>query len=598
MKAIILAGGFGSRLEDVLKDLPKPMAPVLGKPFLEHQIQFLKEQGVTDVILALHHMSEKIKSYFGNGLRLGVDITYSEEDTPLGTAGAIKKAQKYLDELFIVLNGDSYADIDIKKLIEAHKAKKSMVTIGLVKSKDASHFGNVVFDGERITDFIEKPDSNNAIINTGYYVFDPKIFDFIEADKKVSLEQEILPKLARVGLVYGYIHEGYFMDIGRPETYKQFKQDSLHSILIKSNNSVGYSMSKLNRTGAGILLVVDENKKLLGVLTDNIVDKFLLSGGRVEDAVSRAMVTDPTVAKTTDSESKIMEMLFQGIGRLPVLDENGVVCSVEFRTEKIKSTSFPVVRGRAPLRVSFAGGGTDIPYYFEKYGGVVVNATINKYCYATIIKRADSKIIINSDFDEEAVFDSRREMKYNGKFNLIKAIINIMKPDFGFEIYIHNDIPPGRGLGSSASMAVLIVSLLSYLQDIHYDDYSISEIAYRAERDELGIKGGWQDQYAAITGGFNYMEFGSSKNLIYPLRLKPEVVNELSAHLTLCYVGGSHFSGDIHTEQEKNFTINEEQAALNLNELKQLAIKVKDCLLTNELEEIGRILHESWKTKN
>jgi len=156
MKAIILAGGFGTRLKEILKDTPKPMALVLGKPFLEHQIRFLKEQGITDIIIAVHHMSDKIKSYFGNGLRFGVDITYSEEETPLGTAGAIKKAQKYLDDTFLVINGDSYSDIDLSKLLEFHKSKNSKFTLALTKTKEAEHYGSIILDGSKILDFREK----------------------------------------------------------------------------------------------------------------------------------------------------------------------------------------------------------------------------------------------------------------------------------------------------------------------------------------------------------------------------------------------------------------------------------------------------------
>src|SRR3989344_8926228 len=144
MKAIILAGGFGTRLKDVLGDVPKPMAFVAGKPFLEYQIRLLKEQGINEIILAVHHMSDKIKSYFGNGLRLGVDLIYSEEEIPLGTAGAIKKAQKYLDDTFLVLNGDSYCPLDLQDLIRFHKSKKSDCTLSLVKSKEAQHYGSLI----------------------------------------------------------------------------------------------------------------------------------------------------------------------------------------------------------------------------------------------------------------------------------------------------------------------------------------------------------------------------------------------------------------------------------------------------------------------
>jgi D-glycero-alpha-D-manno-heptose-7-phosphate kinase len=135
------------------------------------------------------------------------------------------------------------------------------------------------------------------------------------------------------------------------------------------------------------------------------------------------------------------------------------------------------------------------------------------------------------------------------------------------------------------------------LQDLDYDEYKIADIAYRAERDELKIKGGWQDQYAAVMGGFNFMEFNKEKNLIYPLKIKPEIVHEFNSHLTLCYVGESHFSSELHAKQEANFSLNEDEMARSLNELKELAAKIKDSLLLNDLENIGKLMHESWVNK-
>src|SRR3989338_1933603 len=148
MKALIRVGGFGTRLKSVSGDVPKPMVPIAGKPFLEHQINFLKDQGVNEIILAVHHMSNKIKSYFGSGLRWNVDITYSEEDIPLGTAGAIKNAQKYINDTFIVLNGDSFSNINIKEMIEFHKIKKGIGSISLISNQNPDQYGSVVLNDD------------------------------------------------------------------------------------------------------------------------------------------------------------------------------------------------------------------------------------------------------------------------------------------------------------------------------------------------------------------------------------------------------------------------------------------------------------------
>ncbi len=599
MKALILAGGFGKRLRIAISDVPKPMAPIAGKPFLEHQIRHLKEQGVEDIILCIHYMADKIKSYFGDGKKIGVNITYSEEENPLGTGGAIKLAQKYIGDTFIVLNGDTYSKIDIKDLMEFHRSRNSKFTMCLTTSKNALASGNVIVEGDRIKNFVEKQDIGTDLINSGVYVLEPEIFDYIEMGKNVSLEREVFPKLAENKLLYGYKYNGYFIDIGLPETYSQFKRDIIQSGYMKKENTVRDALRKINTSGVNLALVVDSDEKLLGIINERVINEYIFKGGNLDEPVERIMIKDPLTVGVKDDKNKVYETLLMSATHVPVLDDEGRVVDVEFYSEKLKIENFPILRGRAPLRIGFAGGGTDIKYYFEKFGGVVINATIDKYCNATIIKRADKKIVIDSDTTDQkdVIVESIGQLKYDGSFDLIKAIINVMKPDFGFELYLHNDIPPGRGLGSSASLAVLIISLISQLKGVKYDDYKIAELAYKAEREELGINGGWQDQYASVTGGFNFMEFSKDKTLIYPLRLKEEVINELNSHLLLCYVGKSHSSGEIHKNQQEKFEKNEDEIITNLGKLKEIAIEIRDSLLTNRLDKIGALLHESWQNK-
>ncbi|MEK6855124.1 MAG: sugar phosphate nucleotidyltransferase [Nanoarchaeota archaeon] len=597
MKAIILAGGFGTRLRPVVSDVPKPMASIAGKPFLEHQIRFLKENGIREIIIAVHHMANKIKSYFGNGQRWGVDITYSEEEIPLGTGGAIKKAERYIDNSFLVLNGDTYSNLNLHEFIDFHKSKRSKASIAITKSSDGGNYGVISINEGKIVDFMEKKGEGEALVNSGVYLFEPEIFSYIEPEKNVSLEREIFPKLLKEKLLWGYEHEGYFIDIGRPETYFQFKQNFLDSITLKESDSVREAIKRISKNGVDLILVSDEKKKLLGVFNDRLMKEYMLKGGNFDDDLNKAMVRDPQVASINDKEDKISEILRAGLRHLPIVDDNGIIKDVEFYVEKVKPELFPVIRGKSPLRIGFAGGGTDLPNFFEKHGGVVINAAINKYCHGTIIKRADSKIHIDSDLGEELIANSINDLAYDGKFDLIKAAIKVMNPDFGFELYLHNDLLPGTGLGSSASLSVLLVSLISYLQGIQYDDYKVAELAYKAEREELKIKGGWQDQYAAVSGGFNFIEFNKEKTIIYPLKLKEEVINELNNHLLLCFVGKSRFSDDQHRAQEERFLNNEADIVNIQNEHKQIAIEIKDSLLRNELENVGRLLNASWHNK-
>jgi D-glycero-alpha-D-manno-heptose-7-phosphate kinase len=599
MKAIILAGGFGTRIREIIGNTPKPMAMIAGKPFLEHLILYLRDNGIKDIILTVHYMADQIKSYFGDGGWFKVNITYSEEEVPLGTGGAIKKAERYIDDTFLVLNGDTYSQLDIKELFEFHRSKKSNFTMALTENADSAHYGSVILDESRIVEFSEKAEKGSKLVNSGVYIFEPKIFNYIPEDKNVSLEKDIFPRLAKEGSLYGYKYNGYYMDIGRPETYKKFKQDVLDTLLLLPNNCIQEAMKKISKSRIDLILIADNNKKLLGVLNDKIIKNYLMNGGSIYDNVEKAMIRDFISAKVSDDKEKLAQILQYSANRLPILDEEGRIYDVEFRTEKIKIGSFPVIYGKSPFRISFAGGGTDVPYFFEKYGGVVINSTIDKHCHATLIKRADRKIVIDSDVTPEidVVVDSIDSLKYNGKLDLIKAVIKLMKPNFGFDMHLYNDVPPGNGLGSSASLAVLVASMLNNLLGNVYDDYKIVEIAHKAEREELGIKGGWQDQYAAITGGFSFMEFNKDKTLVYPLNLKQELINELNHCLFLCSVGSRHFSGDFHKEQEKCFKEDEEKIALKLNELKKIAIDIKECLLKKDINKIGELLHESWEKK-
>ena len=600
MKAAILAGGFGKRLRIAVEDVPKPMAPIAGKTFLEHQIRFLKEQGIREIVLCVYYMADKIKSYLGDGRKLGVEITYSDEETPLGTGGALKKAENYLkDGPFLVLNGDSYSQIDVRAFYEFHTSRKGICTMCLTTSKNALASGNVIVEGDKIIRFAEKEDIGTELINSGAYIFQPETFSYIPSNKNVSLERDVFVQLAKEGKLCGYQYRGYFIDIGLPETYYQFKQDVLNLLCIGEQNTLREAMQRIERTGISLILIVDERKKLLGTLTENDLKHVLLSGGDMNTRVGEVMNRRSITAKANVNKEHLNMLFDLGVDSVPLLDEFGSVKDVAFYTEEIKTKSFPVMSGRAPLRISFGGGGTDLPYFFDKYGGVVINATIDKYCYATMVKRADKKVIIDSDLapETDVIVQSIDSLVYDGKLDLIKAAIRIMKPDFGFELYLHNDVPPGRGLGSSASLAVLVISILNELQETNYDAYKVAELAYRAHLEELGIKGGWQDQYAAVTGGFSFMEFNEGKNLIYPLKLKEDVINDLNHRLLLCYVGKHHSSSDLHEKQEDSFRKDEEESTRILQLMKKTAIEMKDILLTGRIEMLGNLLHESWENK-
>jgi NDP-sugar pyrophosphorylase family protein len=222
MKAIILAGGEGKRLRSVVKDIPKPMAPVKGIPFLEYLILQLKKQNINDVIFSTGYKGDIIKSYFQDGDNWDINIEYSEEDKPLGTGGALRKAGELIDdEQFIVMNGDSFFDIEFKQLISFHEEKQAVATISLAYAETIERYGHVeIGNGGEITKFIEKGNSVSAgHVNGGIYILNSELINKIPLGQ-VSLETEVLPNLINRGL-FGMKFKSFFIDIGKPEEYQR-----------------------------------------------------------------------------------------------------------------------------------------------------------------------------------------------------------------------------------------------------------------------------------------------------------------------------------------------------------------------------------------
>jgi len=228
VQILILAGGLGTRLRKITKDIPKIMVDIKGKPFLEYLILQFKKYNLNDIVLCTGYLKEKIKNYFGNGNHLGVNIIYSEESKPLGTGGAIKFAEKLIrGDDFIVMNGDSFFDIDLYKLTNYHLDKKALATIALSKVKDIRRFGVIKIDKNgKIESFFEKAkEQNSNLINGGVYLLNKEIFKYIPKDRLVSLEKEVFPKLINSNRFYGISFKNYFIDIGVPEDYKKLQEN-------------------------------------------------------------------------------------------------------------------------------------------------------------------------------------------------------------------------------------------------------------------------------------------------------------------------------------------------------------------------------------
>jgi D-glycero-alpha-D-manno-heptose-7-phosphate kinase len=259
-----------------------------------------------------------------------------------------------------------------------------------------------------------------------------------------------------------------------------------------------------------------------------------------------------------------------------------------------------LVRSKAPLRISFSGGGTDVPPYPQTKGGVVLSCTINKYAYASLIPLKDKNGIkvVSLDYERTLECKNEEDLEYNGDLDLVKSVIKNMKiVNKGIEVYLHSDAPPGSGLGSSSTMVVSLIGLFRHWLNIPLTNYDIADLAYKIERVDLGIKGGLQDQYAATFGGFNFIEFIENMVIVNPLKIPDDIVEELNYSLLLCYTGKRRLSANIIQEQVDGVVKKKESVMQAMDELKSITIKMKNALLQGRLNDFGKLLHYAWENK-
>jgi mannose-1-phosphate guanylyltransferase/phosphomannomutase len=227
-----MAGGEGTRLRPLTSNQPKPMVPIVGKPCMEHILELLREHGLNDVIVTVAFLPQAIRGYFGDGESLGMQVGYSVEESPLGTAGSVRLAADQLDETFLVISGDALCDIDLTALIEFHKEKGAAVTIGLKSVDNPLEFGIVVTDEDgRVERFLEKPSWGQVFsdtINTGIYVLEPEVLKHVPTDRPYDFSKELFPLLLEMGRpIYGHVCTGYWQDIGNLDQFRQANFDAL-----------------------------------------------------------------------------------------------------------------------------------------------------------------------------------------------------------------------------------------------------------------------------------------------------------------------------------------------------------------------------------
>jgi len=232
MKAVILVGGEGTRLRPLTCNTPKAIVPILNRPFLEHLLGYLKEHGVTDAILAMGYLPDPIQRCLGDGTQLGVQLTYLVEESPLGTAGAVKNAESYLDGPFLVFNGDIITELDLTAMMKRHKEVKPKVSIALTPVDNPTIYGVVETDTRGLVQrFVEKPTWDKVttnMINAGIYILEPEVLAHIPPSTPSMFENYLFPRLLEMGEpILGYPSDAYWIDIGTPEKYLKANHDLL-----------------------------------------------------------------------------------------------------------------------------------------------------------------------------------------------------------------------------------------------------------------------------------------------------------------------------------------------------------------------------------
>lgn len=264
-----------------------------------------------------------------------------------------------------------------------------------------------------------------------------------------------------------------------------------------------------------------------------------------------------------------------------------------------------VIRSRAPLRLGLAGGGTDVSPYCDEFGGAILNATIDYYAYAALEPLENGSVeFISADLNESASYASVPVLANDGRLDLFKAIYNHVVRQFNqgkplsLRLSTRVDVPAGSGLGSSSTLTVAMLAAYAEWLNLPLSDYELAHTAFVIEREEAGLQGGQQDQYAAAFGGFNFMEFGADgRVLVNPLRIKDWVISELEASLLLYFTGKSRDSAGIIDEQSQNVRDRNQLALDAMHAIKAEAFLMKECLLRGDFPRLHEVLRSSWESK-
>jgi len=372
----------------------------------------------------------------------------------------------------------------------------------------------------------------------------------------------------------------------------------LDIFLIDEKSSIKEALAKIDVNNHGIIFSQKRSGEIIGVATDGDIRRSLIADLDLDSQLIECINKDFYWEHESVSRETLIKKLDHNIRAIPLLDDSMKLVDIITKDNLPEIEERPVyARSKSPVRISFGGGGSDLTHFFSDGIGAVINATISFYSHATLHIRDDSKIIINSlDLNATLKADNLEGLlKAPGDFGLIQAVIKTVNPERGFELDLHSDFPMSSGLGGSAVVAAAILGCFNEFRKDEWSLHELSELAYQAERLHQGIEGGWQDQYATIFGGFNFIEFQMDQNIVYPLRIPLDNLSELEESLVLCNTGIKHDSGNIHKDQRNQMKQKDVQAVVQKNV--ELCYKIRNQLLRGSLLEFGTSLNDAWQLK-
>ena len=372
----------------------------------------------------------------------------------------------------------------------------------------------------------------------------------------------------------------------------------LNKCIVDKNVSIKDALKQVDENQYGFIFLSNEDGKVVGLATDGDIRRALINGAIIDAPISTCANTTFLSANVDTSRERLIKRLDGRIKFIPILDKAGKLKSVISKDYlPLGDEKATYIRSRAPVRISFGGGGSDLTHYFENSSGAVINTAVSIYSHGAMRVREDSKIIINSlDLNAKLTADNLEDaLSQVGPFGLIQSLLHVVQPKYGFELCLNSDFPVGSGLGGSATLSAVVLGCFNMIRQDPWNQYELAEIAFQAERLHLGVAGGWQDQYAAVFGGFNFIEFNSEENIVNPIRVHPDIALELEESLVLCDTGIAHHSGNIHDNQKETMTSNLVQKMVKANV--DLSYETRNYLLRGELAKFGECLDKAWRLK-